>query len=75
MASEVALSTHYIGKVLPDGYLEIPKTIVEHLGLKTGGVSCRAKASPGVGRKRSVRLGSHICRESLEQYLLHWARR
>jgi hypothetical protein len=36
MASEAALNTHYIGKVLPDGYLEIPKTIVEHLGLKNG---------------------------------------
>jgi hypothetical protein len=32
MASEAALHTHYIGKVLPDGHLEIPKTIVEHLG-------------------------------------------
>ena len=36
MASEVALHTHYIGKVLPDGHLELPKTIVEHLGLKNG---------------------------------------
>ena len=36
MTSEAALNTHYIGKVLPDGYLEIPKTIVEHLGLKNG---------------------------------------
>jgi antitoxin component of MazEF toxin-antitoxin module len=36
MASEVALSTHYIGKVLPNGYLEIPKTLVEHMGLKYG---------------------------------------
>ena len=36
MASEATLHTHYIGKVLPDGHLEIPKTIVEHLGLKNG---------------------------------------
>ena len=36
MASEAALHTHYIGKVLPDRHLEIPQTIVEHLGLKDG---------------------------------------
>ena len=30
-----------------------------------------AKAKPGIGRERMVRLGSHICRESLEPYLLH----
>lgn len=36
MASEAALHTHCIGKVLPDGHLEIPKAIVEHLGLKHG---------------------------------------
>jgi hypothetical protein len=36
MASEAALHTHYIGKVLPDGYLEIPRTIVEYMGLKNG---------------------------------------
>jgi antitoxin component of MazEF toxin-antitoxin module len=36
MASETGRNTHYIGKVLPNGYLEIPKTIVEHMGLKNG---------------------------------------
>jgi hypothetical protein len=36
MASEVALNVHYISKVLTNGYLEIPKTIVEHMGLKDG---------------------------------------
>lgn len=36
MASEAALHTHCIGKVLPDGHLEIPQTIVEHMGLKDG---------------------------------------
>ena len=47
----------------------------ERGGTGTSGVSDRGEAGPGVGRKRSVRLGSHIGRESLEQYLLHWARR
>ena len=36
MATETCRNTHYIGKVLPNGYLEIPKTIVEHMGLKNG---------------------------------------
>ena len=36
MASEVVQSTHYIGKVLPDGRLEIPQTIFEQMGLKHG---------------------------------------
>jgi antitoxin component of MazEF toxin-antitoxin module len=36
MASETGRNTHYIGKVLPKGYLEIPKTIVKHMGLKNG---------------------------------------
>ena len=36
MASEATLNTHYIGKVLPNGYLEIPKTVVESMGLKDG---------------------------------------
>ena len=36
MASEATLNTHYIGKVLPNGHLEIPKTVVEHLALKDG---------------------------------------
>ena len=36
MASELAQSTHYIGKFLPDGHLEIPKTIIEQMGLKHG---------------------------------------
>src|SRR5262249_45766891 len=35
----------------------------------------KVKARPGGGQERIVRLGSHICRESREQYLLHWARR
>jgi hypothetical protein len=36
MASEAALHTHYIGKILPNGHIEIPQTIVEHMGLKNG---------------------------------------
>jgi len=36
MASEATLNTHYIGKVLPNGHLEIPKTVVESMGLKGG---------------------------------------
>jgi hypothetical protein len=36
MASEATLHTHYLGKVLPSGHLEIPKTIVESMGLKDG---------------------------------------
>src|SRR5262245_24083309 len=36
MASETGRNTHYIGKVLPNGYLEIPKTVVEHMVLKNG---------------------------------------
>ncbi len=36
MASEATLTTHYIGKVLPNGHLEIPPTVVESMGLKDG---------------------------------------
>ena len=36
MASEATLTTHYIGKVLPNGHLEIPQTVVESMGLKDG---------------------------------------
>ena len=36
MASEATLNTHYIGKVLPNGHLELPKTVVESMGLKDG---------------------------------------
>ena len=36
MTSEAALHTQYIGKVLPNGSLEIPQNIVAHLGLKNG---------------------------------------
>jgi antitoxin component of MazEF toxin-antitoxin module len=36
MASEATLHTHYIGKVLPNGHLEIPPTVVESMGLKDG---------------------------------------
>lgn len=36
MASKAALNTHYVGKVLADGHLNIPKTIVEKLGLQQG---------------------------------------
>ena len=36
MASEVVQSTHYIGKVLPNGHLEIPQTVFEQMGLKHG---------------------------------------
>ena len=36
MASEATLRTHYIGKVLPNGHLEIPKPVVESMGLKDG---------------------------------------
>ena len=36
MASKATLHTHYIGKVLPNGHLEIPKTVVESMDLKDG---------------------------------------
>lgn len=36
MASEVLQDTHYIGKVLPNGHLEIPRTVIEQMGLKHG---------------------------------------
>ena len=36
MASEAALHTHYLGKVLPNGHLEIPQTVVASMGLKDG---------------------------------------
>ena len=36
MVAEAILHTHYIGKVLTDGHLEIPPTIAERLGLKDG---------------------------------------
>jgi hypothetical protein len=36
MASDATLNTHYIGKVLPNGHLEIPKTVVESMDLKDG---------------------------------------
>ena len=36
MASEATLHTHYLGKVLPNGHLEIPKTVVESMDLKDG---------------------------------------
>jgi len=36
MAPEATLHTHYIGKVLPNGHLEIPQTVVESMGLKDG---------------------------------------
>ena len=36
MASEASLHTHYLGKVLPNGHLEIPQTVVEAMGLKDG---------------------------------------
>ena len=36
MASEATPHTHYIGKVLPNGHLEIPQTVVESMGLKDG---------------------------------------
>src|SRR5215510_2321867 len=36
MASEATLKTHYIGKVLPNGHLEIPQTVVESMDLKDG---------------------------------------
>lgn len=36
MASEATLYTHYIGKVLPNGHLEIPQTVVEAMGLQDG---------------------------------------
>lgn len=36
MAAEATLHTHYIGKVLTDGHLEIPPAIAERLGLKDG---------------------------------------
>lgn len=36
MASEATLHTHCIGKVLSNGHLEIPKTVVESMGLKDG---------------------------------------
>ncbi len=36
MASEVTQSTHYTGKVLPNGHLEIPQTVFEKMGLRHG---------------------------------------
>ena len=36
MALDATLNTHYIGKVLPNGHLEIPKTVVESMDLKDG---------------------------------------
>ena len=36
MASEATLHTHYLGKVLPNGHLEIPKTVVESMDLQDG---------------------------------------
>ena len=36
MASEATLHTHDLGKVLPNGHLEIPQTVVESMGLKDG---------------------------------------
>jgi hypothetical protein len=36
MASEAILHTHSLGKVLPNGHLEIPKTVVESIGWKDG---------------------------------------
>ena len=36
MASDATLNTHYIGKVLPNGHLEIPKTVVASMDLKDG---------------------------------------
>jgi antitoxin component of MazEF toxin-antitoxin module len=36
MASQAARNTQYVGKVLADGHLEIPKTIVAQLGLQQG---------------------------------------
>ena len=36
MASEATLHTHYLGKVFPNGHLEIPKTVVESMDLKDG---------------------------------------
>ncbi len=36
MASEDIQSTHYIGKILPDGHLEIPQTVFEQMGLSSG---------------------------------------
>ena len=36
MASAATLHTHYLGKVLPNGHLEIPKTVVESMGLQDG---------------------------------------
>ena len=36
MASEATLHTYYIGKVLPNSHLEIPKTVVASMGLKDG---------------------------------------
>jgi antitoxin component of MazEF toxin-antitoxin module len=36
MVAEAILHTHYIGKVLTDGHLEIPPSIAARLGLKDG---------------------------------------
>ena len=36
MASEGIQSSHYIGKILPNGHLEIPQTVFEQMGLKDG---------------------------------------
>lgn len=36
VASKEIQSTHYRGKVLPDGHLEIPQTVFEQMGLSFG---------------------------------------
>lgn len=51
MTSEIAQNTPYIGKVLTDGHLEIPKTIIEQMGLKHGDeveIAIRKVISPEV---------------------------
>jgi len=59
MASEATLHTHYLGKVLPNGHLEIPKTVVESMGLKDGDevvVALHKVAAAGVSVPAEVQM-------------------
>ncbi len=55
MASEEIQSTHYIGKILPDGHLEIPQTVFEQMGLRYGDeVEVALKKATSVGTELAI---------------------
>jgi len=59
MASEATLHTHDLGKVLPNGHLEIPQTVVESMGLKDGDevvVALHKVAAAGVSVPAEVQM-------------------